>query len=821
MTHPQLPIDDILADILHGLETVPNAIVIAPPGSGKSTGVAPALLEASWARQGQVILVQPRRVAVRTLASRLADLSGEALGGRIGYQMRDETRLSARTRLVVMTLGILRRRILADPSLTGVSAIVFDEFHERSIDADLCLAFARDVQTSLRSDLRLIIMSATLDRQSILPALPGFSVFEADGKAFPVETVYLPQAAQTRLREAIVNGVAQALNQAQSDILCFLPGAGEIRAAQRALEARFGDSDIAIMPLYGGLPFAEQKAVIAPHDGTLRRVILATDIAETSLTLPQVDAVVDAGLRRAPITDIALGLTQLKTVKAAKASLDQRRGRAGRTSPGVCYRLWAEEEMIARPAADAPELVTQDLTDFLLACADWGARNMEELSWVDRPPEASLAAARVRLSQLGLLDSNGTITAQGRLAVQFPLPADLAVFLLSNAGTEHAQLAAYLCALMGEDSRGLGTKEGDLEQSLNWIAVSKDKRAQRLRKRAQGWLKTIEDKAAAPAAAASLGAGLAQARPWLIAQARNGVDGGFKLASGRGAFVDPLSTLAKAAYLVVGDAVLSGTDVRIVTAWPLTKYDVESQLGSLTETSDDLRVAANGAAARTVTTKLGALTLARRQEKLAPGPMLAKLLCEHIIQRGLENLPWSDRFYHLQARSHFARRYDTTLPDISFAALLESVDVWLMPVLDNVPSVAALSGQDLEQAVSGMIAYTDRVTIDALAPKCMTLPTGHSAEIAYEEGQSPVAAAKLQAFFGLKIHPTVAEGKAALTLELLSPAGRTLQTTQDLPGFWRGSYAAVRKEMRGRYPKHPWPEDPLSAKATMSVKKRA
>ncbi|MEM7569488.1 MAG: ATP-dependent helicase HrpB [Pseudomonadota bacterium] len=821
-----LPIDDCLDGLVSSLGAHANAVVIAPPGSGKSTGVAPALVGAPWATGRQIILLQPRRVAVRALAHRLAALRGESVGGSVGYVMRGEVRVSADTRIVVMTLGVLRRKILADPELNDVTALLFDEFHERALDADICFALARDVQANLRPDLRLLVMSATLDEATILPKLQDFSVHRAEGRSFPIETTYLPPHPNETVPAQLSRAVRKALAESTGDILCFLPGVRDIRRSLDILAERFEGATVDIMPLYGALPLKEQQVVVAPHDDSKRRIILATDIAETSLTLAQVDTVIDLGLRRAPVFDPVSGLTQLKTTKASRASVDQRQGRAGRVRPGRCYRLWAQQATRALQAADPPDILVQDVSDLVLGCCDWGAADISSLSWVDQPPPSSIARARDSLISLGLLNEEGAITPAGRLAVQLPLPTDLAAFLIAQAGSEHCKDAALLCALMAEDIRGLQAAGEDLKSALAWLKRAKTPQALTLKKRAGEWAERVaqsvpQTSAQEDGASDALGLALARYRLPLIAQARAGEVGRFKLSSGRGAYVDEVSSLANADYLVVGEGVLAGTEVRIQTGWPLKKEEVQAALSDLCEQHEDVDQDASGFVSVTTKTMLRALVLGKQRERLKPGPRLAAALHDSLMADGLRDLPWPKRFIQFQARAAFARTLEHGLPDMSFDALKKTAQIWLKPLLETVSSLQAIDGKALEAAVVGLTPYDAQRTIETLAPPVFTLPTGHDVPINYQADGPPSVAGKLQGFFGLSQHPMVGKGRVPLSLELLSPAGRPLQTTQDLPGFWAGSYQQVRKDMRGRYPKHPWPEDPANAKPSLMTKKRA
>lgn len=817
-----LPIEEIVGDITAHLSAGSNALVIAPPGAGKSTFLPLQLLAQPWAKDGQIILLQPRRVAVRSVAGQLARLVGQPLGQRVGYQMRDDRKMSHDTQLLVMTQGVYRRRLLADPELVGVQAVLFDEYHERSVDGDFCLALSRDVQASLRPDLKLVVMSATLNVEAIVPALPGFALFQSEGRSFPIETQYRPPAAGARLVESVVSGVRHALDAHSGSVLCFLPGQGEIRAVHRTLEDSLSSS-IEVAMLFGGLKDREQMEALSPPKPSTRKVILATDIAETSLTVPNVHAVVDSGFRRIPVFDERLGVTQLKKQRASKDRLDQRRGRAGRVAPGLCIRLWPQEEMRAVRSSAAPDVETQDLTDIVLACADWGVSEIATLPWTSPPPARAVLAAQTRLQDLGLLDGEARITPRGRLAARLPMDADLAALLIAASGTPEAQEAALLCAWLSDGgAKGQGCI--DLEAAVNDLAY-KSGRHSRLQQRAQAWLKMVRAAGLPEVNMAgespSAGIQLALTRPHLIAKRRSGQSGGFKLAAGRGAFVEGNTDLQAAPYLVVGSAILAGEDVRITSAWPFTQNEVDSHLEGLFQRKE--RIIAHEKHGRMQIEQalsIGDIVIRASREDVTPGPKLAQMLFETVRAQGLDAVPLPPAFHALKARAGFALAHGGQGPDLSGDALLESADIWLMPLLERAPSLSALPAKALFDGVVQMQDYQVMRALDRFAPTHFTAPADVRLAIDYSASPAPNIAAKLQAFMGLKEHPTIANGRVALLVTLLSPAGRPLQTTRDLPGFWAGSYADVRRDMRGRYPKHPWPEDPANAQPTLKTKNR-
>jgi ATP-dependent helicase HrpB len=611
------------------------------------------------------------------------------------------------------------------------------------------------------------------------------------------------------------------LDSHSGSVLCFLPGQVEIRAAQNALEDVLNPS-IEVAMLFGGLKDREQMQALSPPKPGTRKVILATDIAETSLTVPNVHAVVDSGFRRIPVFDERLGVTQLKKQRASKDRLDQRRGRAGRVAPGLCIRLWPQEEMRAIRESAAPDVETQDLTDIVLACADWGVSDIAALAWTSPPPARVVIAAQKRLQDLGLLDAEARITPRGRLAARLPMDADLAALLIAASGTPEAHEAALLCAWLSDGgARGQGCI--DLEAAVNDLAYQSG-RHNRLWQRAQAWLKMVRaaglPEARTGGESPAAGIQLALTRPHLIAKRRSGgVPGSFKLAAGRGAFVEGNTDLQAAPYLVVGSAILAGEDVRITSAWPFTQQDVDTQLESLFQRKE--RVVANEKHGRMQiekTLSIGDIVIRASREDVAPGPKLAQMLFETVRTQGLDAVPLPPEFHALKARADFALRHGSEGLDLTDDVLLEKADMWLMPLLEKAPSLLALPAKALFEAIVQMQDYQMMRALDRFAPTHFAAPADVRLAIDYSASPAPNVAAKLQAFMGLKDHPAIANGRVALLVTLLSPAGRPLQTTQDLPGFWAGSYADVRRDMRGRYPKHPWPEDPANAMPTLKTK---
>lgn len=829
MTHA-LPITDILSPLAQHLIAAHNALVIAPPGAGKSTVLPLHLSQEKWATGQQIIILQPRRIAVRSVAQRLAHAVGTQLGQDVGYQMRDDSKVSGRSHIIVMTEGVFRRRILADPELTGVAAVLFDEFHERSLDADLALALCRDVQAALRPTLKLIILSATLSAADIAPRLPDFKLFQSAGRSFAIETRYLPPDPNMTLSQSLARAAGRALADTSGNILCFLPGLADIHQAHNALEAKYNEAEykenIALHVLHGSQTDAQQRNVLALCGKHQRSIILATDIAETSLTVPGVTCVIDSGLRRQPQFDNHTGLTVLSRTAAAIDRIDQRRGRAGRTAPGLCIRLWAAQKMRALPATTAPDVETQDLADVVLGCADWGVCDLMDLRWVTAPPQKQVSAARQRLEALGLITGDGTITAVGRLAAKLPMAIDLAAMLINACrmaeghDTALAQDAALLCAVLSDGTaRSAGCV--DLSDAVTVLHARTDARAKSMRRRARQWQSDVAAAglSALPAQHNNPALLLAQARPQLLAKRRRSAS--FKLAAGRGAFLERAPQLENADYLVVGDAVLSGTEVRINSAWALDAAQVERHLAGSINVNTQLREhQTTGKLQAIETRRIGAITVSTQTSDLLPGAHLADMLLEMVEQRGLDALAWPDSFTALRARADFARMNGADVPDFSDAGLLSQAELWLKPLLLAVDSLSGVAPAALINAITQIQDYVALQRLDRFAPTHFELPSGGKVPIDYTAQPAPTVAAKLQAFFGIKTHPNIANGSIALVITLLSPAGRPLQSTQDLPGFWRGGYAALRKEIRGRYPKHPWPEDPINTAPTLRTKQR-
>jgi ATP-dependent helicase HrpB len=808
-----LPVEDILPALGAALEARSSAVLVAPPGAGKTTLVPLRLLGAPWLGRGKIIMLEPRRLAARAAAQRMAQTLGEKVGETVGYRVRLQSKVSARTRIEVVTEGVFTRMILADPSLEGVGAVIFDEFHERSLDADLGLALARDAQGLLREDLRILVMSATLDGAAVARLLDDALVVESQGRAYPVDTRYLGRDERLRLEDQAARAVERALAEESGGVLVFLPGQGEILRTAERLNERLARSDVIVAPLYGALDPAQQDAAIAPAAPGTRKVVLATSIAETSLTIEGVRVVVDCGLARVPRFDPASGLTRLVTVRVSRAAADQRRGRAGRTEPGVAYRLWDEAETRALPAFADPEILDADLTGLALDLARWGARDPADLAFLDPPPTAAFAEARALLRRLEALTDDGVLTAHGEALSEFPLAPRLAHMVLKAGETGQAARAALIAALISE--RGLGGRDADLRHRLEGLLKDRSPRARDAKALAERWARL----AGRPGSGEALDDGLllAFAYPERIAKARGG-RGEFQLVSGRGAFVEPTDALARERWLAVAEMGGGERRDRILLAAPLEESELVAAFAGQMETDYRLEESGGGKLRAKRLTRLGRLTVREEIDETPDPAVIAAALAERVRTEGLGKLPWGEAIASFRQRVMFLQGRGENLPDISDFGLLQRLEDWLAPLLVGLRSLAALKPDALDGAVRSLIPWDQQRRVEALAPARWTAPTGNSFAIDYAAEGGPRVDVRVQEVFGLSEHPTV--GGVPLTLSLLSPAHRPIQTTQDLPGFWKGSWKDVRSDMRGRYPKHVWPEDPASAAPTTRAKPR-
>jgi ATP-dependent helicase HrpB len=849
-----LPIDAALGDLTAALATNICAVLVAPPGAGKTTRVPLVLLDEPWAKYKKILVLEPRRLAARAAAARMASTLGEQVGDTVGLRVRFGSRVSKRTRIEVVTEGVFTRLVLDDPSLDGIAAVLFDEFHERSLDADLGLALARDVQQGLREDLKLLVMSATLDGARVATLLGAAPVIASQGRSFEVETRYLGRDPRARIEAQVAAAVERALRAEAGSLLVFLPGASEIRRTETMLKERVSDPAVDFVALYGALDAREQDRAIAPSPPGRRKVVLATSIAETSLTIEGVRVVIDSGLSRVPRYEPDVGLTRLETVRVSRAAADQRRGRAGRTDPGVCYRLWDEPQTGSLEAYTRPEILSADLSSFVLDLAQWGASDPSTLSFLDPPSSAALNEARTLLRELGAIDAEGRITDEGRRLRQLPLPPRLARMVV-DAGREGAGLkAADIAAVLTE--RGLGGDDVDLGHRLDRFGRDRSARASDARAVAKRWASSLylspgrrgrpsearagegdrNEIAPSPGSlrsppspirgegkeGASPGAILALAYPDRIAKNRGGGAGGFLLANGRGGNVDPASPLAREPFLAVAELTGAAAASRIVLAAPITLEEIEARFVGQIENREAVTFDNSSAALRArCSRRFGALVLAEQTRPVEPDAGTAHILGEGIISLGLDKLPWSKAALQFRQRVQFLRRAEgEEWPDLSNEGLARSAAEWLEPLLPHKTARSELGADDLSNAVMNLVPWDLRRGLDAKMPTHFTAPSGSHVPIDYEAEQGPTVSIRVQELFGLAQHPSVAGGRVPLVIELLSPAHRPVQVTRDLPGFWRGSYSQVRAEMRGRYPKHPWPDDPLSAPATRRAKPR-
>ncbi|KQP07832.1 ATP-dependent helicase [Methylobacterium sp. Leaf99] len=818
---PDLPIEAVLPALGEALAARAACVLVAPPGAGKTTRVPLALLDAPWLAGRKIVLLEPRRLAARGAAERMARTLGEGVGDTVGLRVRLGSKISARTRIEVVTEGVFTRMILDDPELAGIGAVLFDEFHERSLDADLGLALALDAQAGLREDLRILVMSATLDGARVARLLADAPVIESEGRAFPVETRYAERDPNRRIEEAMADAILRALRADPGSVLAFLPGQGEIRRVATLLADRLDDgTDVA--RLYGALPPAEQDRAVSPAVPGRRKVVLATSIAETSLTIEGVRIVVDSGLSRVPVYEPGIGLTRLVTARASRASVDQRRGRAGRTEPGVCHRLWSEAATNALEPFGRPEILAADLSGLLLDCAAWGVADPTTLAFLDSPPAPALAEARAMLRDLDALDGDGRLTATGTALRALPLPPRLARMVVGAAGHGRAREAADLAAVIVE--RGLGGDAVDLGDRVDRYMRDRGPRAQDMRRLAQGWAKQaqafVAEVKAAPADLTEPGPLLALAYPDRVARAR-GRDGEFVMANGRAGRLDPAIALAREPFLVVADIVGTAAKARILAAAPIGLEAIEAlfpeRIAAITQVAFDRDARALRARALR---RLGPLTLGERILPVPPDADSAAILAGGIAEIGLAALPWTPALSQWLARLRFLRAADASWPDLSDAALAATVEDWLAPEIVGRLTVDSVTADDLGRALHALLPWDLRARLDTEAPTHVAVPTGSRIPLDYAAEGGPVLAVRVQELFGLERHPSIAGGRVPLVLHLLSPASRPIQITRDLPGFWRGSWSAVRAEMRGRYPRHPWPEDPVAEPPTRRVKPR-
>ncbi|MBB4521420.1 UNVERIFIED_ORG: ATP-dependent helicase HrpB [Rhizobium sophorae] len=792
-----------------------RAVLSAPPGAGKTTLVPLHLLGQAWRGDGKIILLEPRRLAARAAAGRMASLIGEQVGGTVGYRMRLDNRISAATRIEVVTEGVFARMILDDPELAGVSIVIFDEFHERSLDADFGLALALDVQSALRDDLRILVMSATLDVERVAALLDHPPVIESLGRSFPIDIRYHDRPGGERIEDAVTRAILDAHANEAGSILAFLPGQAEITRTVERLQGRFG-AETLIAPLYGNLSQKEQDAAIRPASQGTRKIVLATSIAETSITIDGVRIVIDSGLQRLPVFEASTGITRLETVRVSRASADQRAGRAGRTEPGIAVRLWHQGQTAALPAFTPPQILSSDLSGLVLDLAHWGVQDPASLAFVDQPPETTLREARVLLGQLGALDKDGALTARGKVMRDLALPPRLAAMVVSAGEAGHARDAAMIAVLLTE--QGLGGTSIDIEERLRRFKAERGERAEASRRLAGRLASGLDSVAStAPALAGQL---LLHAFPDRIALQRGG-RGRFVMANGRGAELPETERLAGSQMLVIADLTGRAAQARILAAAEVTRGDIEAELPGEIKTGDQIffdRQSRQVRARRA--TRLGAIVFEETPLPRPSGAAVTQALVEGVRELGLDQLAFSKEAVQLRERIGFLHRtIGEPWPDVSDGALLSRLDEWFAPFQTEARGLSEISAAGLSNGLIALVPHELQRDLSRLAPTHFEAPTGQRHPIQYE-GEEPVLTIRVQELFGLKQHPAIAGGRLPLLLELASPAHRPIQTTRDLPGFWAGSWKDVRADMRGRYPRHPWPERPEDALPTTRAKPR-
>lgn len=846
-----LPIDGALPELRDVLLARSVAVLEAPPGAGKTTRVPLALLDQPWMTGQRMVMLEPRRLAARAAATYMARTIGESVGGTVGYRVRGDTRTSARTRIEVVTEGVLARMLSADATLDGYGAVLFDEFHERSLHADLGLALVLETQQALRPELRVLVMSATLDGQAVASLIAdehgAAPIVRSEGRMFPIVTHHRAPRADERIEATTSRVIREALRDTQSDaggdVLVFLPGAGEQRRVAERLEgdAELTRARVQVHVLHGSMSLPEQDAALAPAPPGTRKVVLSTSIAETSLTVAGVRVVIDAGLSRIPRFDAAAGLTRLHTVRVSRASADQRRGRAGRTAPGVCYRLWDVHEEHTLQASTRPEIIDADLSSLALELADAGVHDPAQLRWLDVPRPTAFAQARTLLTQLGALDTAGRITAHGKRMAALPLAPRLAHLMLTAATRGAGMAGAAIAALLEErdvlradvgrppaDLRlrtELLHRHGDGGSTASLFGASVDRDAtRRVRQSMQDLLRRGDvDRIDVNASwdDEEIGALLALAYPDRVAQRRLGSEPRYLLRNGSGAVLDKRDGLHDAPWLAIAELEGQPPEYRILRAAPITLEDITADFADQFVREPRIWWDDSARAVRALQrTTLGALVLEEKPWREADPGAIRAVLVAQLQRMGVSAWPWPNGAVRLQERLAFLHHHDAAWPDVSDDALMEHLDDWLGPALDGVRTWAHLEALDWHEALASLIPWSQRAALDRLAPTHIEVPSGSRIGVDYSDPAAPVLSVKLQECFGWTTTPTLFDGRVPVTMHLLSPAQRPVQVTRDLAGFWKHGYFDVRKELRGRYPRHPWPDDPLTAVPTRRAKPR-
>ncbi len=837
---PELPINEALAALAQALTRTHNVLVEAPPGAGKSTIVPLCLLDSRWLEGRKILMLEPRRIAARAIATRMAHLLGEPVGGCVGFRTRLDSRVSRGTRIEVVTEGILTRMLQDDSSLAGIGCVIFDEFHERSLNADFGLALCIESQRNLREDLRLVVMSATLDMQPIARLLGGAPTVAARGRSFAVATQYVARRPDIYLEQQMAQVVRSALREHDGDILCFLPGASEIRRMQRALEDGHLERQVRVFPLYGELEGAAQDAALSPAPPGQRKIVLATSIAETSLTIEGVRIVVDAGLRRYAQFDPATGMSHLVTMKVSQAAADQRRGRAGRLSEGHCYRLWSEGIQATLAPQTAPEILHADLAPLALELSCWGAVDAADLSWLDPPPAGPLSQARDLLQRLEAIDSATRVTPHGRMLAKVGAHPRLGHMLVRAREHGAAHLACDLAALLGERdilrSDIGGARDSDLRLRVAVLrgdardlpaGTTVDPRAMNLAMRSsQRWQRDFaRDRPDSADPDSWTGVLLAWAYPDRIARARGEGGGRYLLANGRGARFGEPQALSKAEFIVAAELDGAEREARIFLAAPIAFADLErhfaAQIQDRAEIAwDDREQAIRARRER----RLGALLLEATEIQNPESSAVQAAALTGLRQLGIGGLPWSRELRQWQARVMLMRQHAVESPqpwpDLSDASLAATLDEWAPPWILGMSRREHFARMDLGNALRSRLTYAQGVIVEREAPTHFTAPSGSHIAIDYLDGEIPTLSVRLQEMFGLHATPSVAAGRLPLLLKLLSPARRPVQITRDLVSFWNRGYHEVKKDLKGRYPKHYWPEDPYTAAPTSRTRAR-
>ena len=829
----RLPIEEAIPALRERLATGRSVLLTAQPGAGKTTRVPLALLDEPWLTGQKLIMLEPRRLAARAAATYMATSLGEPVGRTVGFRIRHESKVSAATRIEVVTEGILTRLLQQDPSLAGYGLVIFDEFHERSLQADLGLAFARESQRLFREDLRLLVMSATLDCAAVTGLLSNAATISCDGRLFPVTTQYLDQPVEGHVEPAVVRSIKMALSKESGSLLVFLPGMAEIRRVERQLRESRLDPDVIIAPLHGELPQAEQDQAIRPAPAGHRKIVLATSIAETSLTIEGVRVVIDAGLMRVPRFDPRTGLTRLDTIRVTHDAADQRRGRAGRLEPGTCYRLWTQAEHQALLPRRPPEILEADLAPLALDLAEWGVLDATELSWIDPPPSGALAQARDLLRQLGALDAQGALTTHGRRLAHVTVHPRLAHMMVAAVPLGFGPWACDVAALLSERDilqGGPGWRNADLRLRVEALHGKRDHLAgatinrtgaERVSRASEQWRRQLQLHAPSGDGIDHLGILLAFAYPDRVAQRLPGNDGRYRLANGRGASFQGQQGLSQEDYLVIAQLDGTGDWARILAAAPVRMQDLERHCADQIRSVDLLEWDDRSESVRARRQRRwGQLILEDRATHEPDPAQVTAALFVGLRRVGLATLPWTKEQQQWRARVAFLHRVDSTWPDLSDEALTNTLEHWLGPFVTGYSSLAQLRRMDLQDPLDSLLTWQQRQELSRLAPTHITVPSGSHVRVDYEQGESPVLAVRLQEMFGCQDTPRIAGGRVPVMVHLLSPASRPVQVTKDLASFWRSAYQEVKKELRGRYPRHHWPDDPLSAQPTNRTKRR-